>query len=41
MVMLQYLSFGRVHCTVTMGFIPGISVSLFIILETSGGPIIK
>ena len=34
--MLQFLSFGRVHCTVILGVIPGISVSLFIISGASG-----
>ena len=41
MVMLQFPSFGRVHCTVTLGVIPGISVSLFVISEASGGPTIN
>ena len=39
--MLQFLSSGRVHCTVTLAVMPVISVLLFIISETSGGPIIK
>jgi len=41
MVMLHYVSFVRVHCTVIFGVIPGISVSLFFISETSGGPTIN